>query len=327
MRRSLLLLVLTMTAAACGSSSDRGASCNSTNDCGSLGVTLQLDWYPNPDHVGLYTGIDRGFFQSDGLHVTVRQPGDVSDPVKLVAAGRADLGISYEPELFFAQQQHIPVVAVAAIVPTALNSIIARGGQGIVSPGDLRGKTIGVDGSASTTAYVDTVLRAAGVDPSQVHLVTVGFNLLPALLDGKVDAIAGGFQNIEGAELAARGVHPVVFPVDRYGVPGYDELVLIANATRLRSDAAYRNTVHGFVRALAAATAYAKAHPAAALAVMRAYSSPDYKDALATEVSDTLPLLRTTSLDPAAWNRFGRWMQSQGLLKSPPDGAALVAAP
>src|SRR5205085_12470749 len=142
---------------------------------------------PNPDHVGLFTAIDRGFVQRDRLAVKVRQPGDVSDPVKLVAAGRADLGISYEPELFFAQQQHIPVVAVAAIVPTALNSIIARGGEGIAAPADLRGKTIGVDGSASTTAYVDTVLRTSGVDPTQVHLVTVGFNLLPALLDGKVD--------------------------------------------------------------------------------------------------------------------------------------------
>jgi len=326
MRRSLLLLVLTMTAAACGSTA-QGGSCNAAGGCGQTNLTLQLDWYPNPDHVGLYTGIDHGFFTRDGLTVTVRQPGDVSDPVKLVAAGSTDLGISYEPELFFAQQQHIPVVAVAAIVPTALNSIIARGGQGITAPADLRGKTIGVDGSASTTAYVDTVLHTAGVDPSQVHLVTVGFNLLPALLDGKVDAIAGGFQNIEGAELAARGVHTVVFPVDRYGVPGYDELVLIANATRLRSDTAYRNSVHTFVRDLAAATAYAKAHPATALAVMRADSSPDYKDALVTEVSDTLPLLQTTSLNPAAWNRFGRWMQSQGLLRSPPDGAALVASP
>ena len=160
-----------------------------------------------------------------------------------------------------------------------------------------------------------------------MHLVTVGFNLLPALLAGRVDAIAGGFQNIEGAELAARGLHPVVFPVDRYGVPGYDELVVVANSERLASDGGYRHEVRAFVSALAAGTAYAKAHPAAALAVMRANSSRDYKNALATSVPETLRLLDTTSLDPAAWSRFGRWMQAQGLLKSPPDGAALVARP
>jgi len=322
-RRLLPLLALLALAAGCGAS---GSGSVSSSGAALKDVSLQLDWYPNPDHVGLYTAIDRGFFQRAGLAVTPRQPTDVSDPIKLVAAGRTDLGISYEPELFFAQQQHAPVVAVAAIVPTALNSIITTE-QGITTPAGLRGKTIGVDGSASTTAYVDTVLRTAGLAPGDVHLVTVGFNLLPALLAGRVDAIAGGFQNIEGAELAARGLHPVVFPVDRYGVPGYDELVVVANSKQLATDGGYRHEVRAFVSALAAGTAYAKAHPAAALAVMRANSSRDYKNALATSVPETLRLLDTTSLDPAAWNRFGRWMQEQGLLNSPPDGAALVARP
>jgi putative hydroxymethylpyrimidine transport system substrate-binding protein len=322
MRRYLALAPMLLAACACG-----GMSGHEASSAGLRQVSVQLDWYPNPDHVGLYTAIDRGLFTRDGLAVTVHQPGDVSDPIKLVAAGRADLGISYEPELFFAQQQHIPVVAVAAIVPTALNSIIARGGDGITTPADLRGRTIGVDGSASTTAYVDTVLRTSGVDPATVHLVTVGFNLLPVLLSQRVDAIAGAFQNIEGAELAARGVDPVVFPVDRHGVPGYDELVLIANSRRLHDDAAYRASVATFVRDLAAGTSYAKRHPGAALTVMRSVAARDYRDALETEVPDTLRLLDTTSLSPAAWNRFGRWMQSQGLLKSPPDGAALVARP
>jgi putative hydroxymethylpyrimidine transport system substrate-binding protein len=325
MTRRLLLLVPLLVVAACGGRDASGTVHETSRAL--TPVTLQLDWYPNPDHVGLYTAIDRGFFDRAGLNVTPRQPTDVSDPIKLVAAGRADLGISYEPEMFFAQQQHAPVVAVAAIVPTALNSIIAPGGKGITTPADLRGKTIGVDGSASTNAYVDAVLRHAGLDPSDVHRVTVGFNLLPALLSGKVDAIAGGFQNIEGAELAARGLHPVVFPVDRYGVPGYDELVVVANSQRLHDDGGYRREVREFVAGLASGTAYAKAHPKTALAVMKAESSSDYTDSLAISVPETLRLLRTTSLDPAAWDRFGSWMQSQGLLKSPPDGAALVARP
>jgi putative hydroxymethylpyrimidine transport system substrate-binding protein len=325
MPRRLVLLTVLLTAAACGGNSfDTAGGSHATPQ----NVTLQLDWYPNPDHVGLYTAIDRGFFKAAGLNVTPHQPSDVSDPIKLVAAGRADLGISYEPELFFAQQQHAPVAAVAAMVPRALNSIIARGGEGITTPADLRGKTIGVDGSASTNAYLDTVLRNAGLDPgTDVHRVTVGFNLVPALLAHRVDAVIGVYQNIEGAQLAARGIHPVVFPVDRYGVPTYDELVVVANNRRLHDDAGYRGMVARFVKALAAGTAYAKQHPGVALSVMRANSSRDYQNVLETSVPETLRLLDTTSLDPAAWNRFGRWMQSQHLLKSPPDGAALVAQP
>jgi putative hydroxymethylpyrimidine transport system substrate-binding protein len=252
----------------------------------------------------------------------------VSDPIKLVAAGRADLGISYEPELFFAQQHHAPVVAVSAIVPTALNSVIVPGDTGVRTPADLRGTTIGVDGSDSTAAYLDTMLRTVGLDPQHdVHTVNVGFNLLPALLGGKVDAIAGGFQNIEGAQLEVRGLHPVVFPVDRYGVPPYDELVVVANSDRLRNDARYRTTVRSFVAGLAAGTRYAKSHPDAALAAMQAHASSDYRSVLETSVPDTLRLLDTTPLDPKAWDRFGRWMQAQGLLDGPADGAALVAHP
>jgi putative hydroxymethylpyrimidine transport system substrate-binding protein len=312
-------------AAACGG----GGAADPAGSGGTpVGVSLQLDWYPNPDHVGLYTAIDRGFFARNGLAVTTRQPSDVSDPIKLVAASRVDLGISYEPELFFAQQHHAPVVAVSAIVPTALNSVIVPGDAGVRTPADLRGKTIGVDGSDSTSAYLDTMLRSVGLDPARdVHTVNVGFNLLPALLGGKVDAVAGGFQNIEGAQLEVRGLHPVVFPVDQYGVPTYDELVVVANSDRLKSDAGYRTMVRAFVADLAAGTVYAKSHPDAALAAMRAHASSDYKSVLETSVPETLRLLDTTSLDPKAWDAFGRWMEAQGLLDTPPDGAALVAQP
>jgi putative hydroxymethylpyrimidine transport system substrate-binding protein len=323
-RTALTFLLLCLLAAGCGA----GSGSQDTSAPKPDAVTVQLDWYPNPDHVGLFTAADRGFFERHLLEVTTRAPSDVSDPVKLVATGRVDLGISYEPELFFAQQRDVPVVAVAAIVPTALNSIITRGDLGIDTPADLRGRTIGVDGSQSTDAYLDTVLRTAGLDPeNDVERVDVGFNLVPALLGKKVDAIIGAFQNIEGAQLESRGLKPTVFPVDRHGVPPYDELVVIAHRDRLRDDADYRSVVQRFVRALAAGTRYAKEHPDVALEVMRGHASRDYLDVLERSVPETLRLLDTTQLDPAAWARFGTWMEQQGLLESPPDGAALVAAP
>jgi ABC-type nitrate/sulfonate/bicarbonate transport system substrate-binding protein len=102
---------------------------------------------------------------------------------------------------------------------------------------------------------------------------------------------------------------------------------VVANSDRLHSDAGYAAETRRFVRALALGTAYAKAHPQAALAVMKANSSRDYKDVLETSVPDTLRLLDTTTLDPAAWDRFGRWMYGQGLLDDRPDGAGLVSSP
>ncbi len=324
---TLIALAVALFAAGCGSSGDASSTTTDSATTGPTKVTLALDWYPNPDHVGIYAGIDKGFFARAGLDVTPLTPADVSDPIKFVGANRADLGVSYEPEVFYAAQKEIPVAAVAALVPTALNSIIARTDRGIHTINDLRGKTIGVDGSTSTTAYVNTMLKTAGIPADSVHLVTVGFNLLPALLSGRVDAIAGGFQNIEGIEARAHGLATTVFPVDQYGVPRYDELVIVANRPRMKKDPVYRKTVRKFVAALTASTAWARAHPQDAVAIMRAHSSRDYLGQIDKSVPATLRLLRTSALNRQAWTRFGHWMWAQGLLNGQPDGARLIARP
>ena len=321
MRAGALLVLVALAAAACGGGSSSSAS------SGSEHVNLVLDWVPNPDHVGIYSAIDQGDFSRRGLAVAPHPPSGVSDPITLVAAGRADLGVSYEPELFFAQEHHAPVAAVATVVPTALASIIASGASGIRTPADLRGKTIGVDGTESTAAFVDKVLASAGLGQDDVHVVDVKFNQVPALLGHKVDAVAGVFQNIEGVLFAIRGVHPVVFPYDRYGVPAYDELVVVANTGRLHDDAGYRAMVGRFVAGLAAGTDWAKAHPSAAVAVMRRHSADNYKDVLARSVPATLRLLGTRPPPEAAWARFGDWMYRSGLLDEKPDAAALIAQP
>jgi putative hydroxymethylpyrimidine transport system substrate-binding protein len=313
-------LVLVLLAASCGGGT--GDTATSAKH-----MTLVLDWVPNPDHVGIYSAIDKGFFARHGVAVTPRPPSGVSDALTLVGAGRADVGVSYEPELFFAQEHHAPVAAVATVVPTALASIIASGSSGIHSPADLRGKTIGVDGTQSTAAFVDRVLSSAGLGSGDVHIVDVKFNQVPALLGGKVDAVAGVFQNIEGVLFAMRGLHPVVFPYDRYGVPAYDELVVVANADRLRDDAGYRTTVREFVAGLTAGTDWAKAHPSAAVAVMRRHSADDYRNVLEQSVPATLRLLGTGPPPEAAWARFGTWMFESGLLDERPDAAALIARP
>ncbi|MEP6641078.1 MAG: ABC transporter substrate-binding protein, partial [Gaiellales bacterium] len=156
--RYRLIVIAVLVATACG-----GNSHTATQSAQRVPVSLMLDWYPNADHVGVYVGIDKGFFARAGLAVAAAAPADASDPIRLVAAGATDLGIDYEPEVFLAQQQHIPVVAVASVAPEALASIIASGSSGIHTPADLRGRTIGVDGTGSTTAFVQTVLRHAGV--------------------------------------------------------------------------------------------------------------------------------------------------------------------
>src|SRR6266852_2607766 len=206
------LVVLASTAFACGQK-----------------LTLTLDWTPNPDHSGFYYARETGLFARAGLDVSIRAPSDPTAPLKLVGVGHSDLAVSYEQELFFAAAKGLPVVAVAAVVPQPLNSFMAIEPQ-VTSLRDLKGRTIGITGVPSDYATLDTALASVGLTRTDVKIVSVGYSLLPALLAHRVDAVLGVYRNVEGIQLELRGLHPTVIPVDRAGVPTYDELVLVANS-------------------------------------------------------------------------------------------------
>ena len=96
----------------------------------------------------------------------------------------------------------------------------------MTSVADLAGKRVGTAGIAYQAAELRTALQHAGVDPAKVHEVNVGFNLSRRCSRGKVAATLGGFWNYEAIQLRMMHKRPLVIPVDRAGVPSYDELVL-----------------------------------------------------------------------------------------------------
>lgn len=280
-------------------------------------VRLTLDWTPNPDHVGLYYAREEGLFAKAGLDVKIQAPSDPTAPLKLVALGKSDLAVSYEQELFFAAAKKLPVVAVAAVVPQPLNSIMSIDPK-VRRVADLRGKTIGITGVPSDDASLDTALSTAGLRRSDVKVVTVGYNLLPALLAHRVDAVLGVYRNVEGIELERRGLSPTIIPLNRVGVPFYDELVLVASSSRLRSDPGYADTVQRFVRAFRLGTAGARSHPQRSLAILRKVTGGN-RGFLARATPATLALLvgphGVGCMRAAEWQRFGAWMVKRGLVK------------
>jgi putative hydroxymethylpyrimidine transport system substrate-binding protein len=289
---------------------------------------LALDFYVNPDHAGLYTGLERGYFERAGLEVTPRVPSDPSAPIKQVAAGRADLAISYAPEVLLAQEQGLDVIAVAALVDEPLTSLIYLPGSGIAAPTDLKGRTIATAGIPYQADYLATILAGSGLSLAEVSQVDVGFGLLPALLGGQADAILGGFRNVEGVDLAQRGAAPVVTPVNQLGVPSYDELVLVARASEVEQNA---EQLRLFISALAKGTADAVADPAAATqAVLRAGEGLDPALTRA-EIDATLPLLAKTPgepfgrMSPEEWELFASWMADNALISAVPDSERMLS--
>jgi len=318
----LALLALALGLAACGEKSEEGGT-----EAQSLGLTL--DFYPNPDHAGIYMAQKLGYFEEAGLDVGIDEPSDPTVPMKLVAAGKTDLAISYEPEVVLAHEKGLDVVAIGALANQPLTSLIWLKKSGIKGVADLRGKTVATAGIPYQDAFLETILGRAKLSPADVKAVNVGFGLLPALLGGSAEAMLGGFRNVEGVDLRQRGKDPVVMPVDRLGVPTYDELVLVANREALAADP---EKFRLFIAALERGTDAAVEQPNAATdAVLEANDGLDRKLTEA-EVDATLPLLgaRTPGqpygyMDPAEWRTFTGWMRDNNLISSLPEPGELLS--
>ncbi len=279
---AVALLALALGLAACGEKSE-----DATGEAESLSLTL--DFYPNPDHAGIYMAQKLGYFEEAGLDVDIQTPSDPAAPMKLLAAGRSrpgdllrargDAGPRTGPRRPSRRRPGQP--------PAHLDDLAEEVGDQAVSAG-LRGKTIATAGIPYQDAYLKTILARAKLTPADVKAVNVGFGLLPALLGGRAQAMLGGFSNVEGVDLRLRGSEPVVTPVDQLGVPTYDELVLVA-----QREAAGRGPAGDplFIAALARGTAAAASNPkAAAKALLEA--NPDLDPKLTkAELAVTLPLL------------------------------------
>ena len=197
-------------------------------------ITLVLDWYINPDHAPIAVAEQIGAFKEAGLDVTLVPPSDPALPPRLVTAGQADLAITYQQQLYYFAQDKLPLVRVGTLVNTPLDTIITLDKR-IKTPADLKGKRVGYSVGGTEGATLDTIARHVNIDPKSIKTVNVNFQLTSALLAGQVDAILGGYRNIEAVELALQGKEPVVMNVEDYGIPAYDELVIVANRAEARA--------------------------------------------------------------------------------------------
>jgi putative hydroxymethylpyrimidine transport system substrate-binding protein len=319
-RLSLVLLVLAaVLLAGCGERKEPTAAAPAQQR-----LRLMLDYFPNADHAGIYAAKDSGAFSRAGLDVQIQTPSDPAAPLKLLAAGKVDLAISYEPELLLARDKGLQLVAVGALVQKPLTAIISIGKHAIADPKDLKGKTVGTAGIPYQSAYLKAILARAGVDPSSVKEVNVGFNLVPAMKTNKVDATLGAFWNYEGVQLRLDKQRPKIIRMENVGVPTYQELVIVARRQDLGKGG---ERVRRFVRALGQGQAALRSNPATGVEPLLKANPDLQRDLQLESVKATLPVFFPAAdkpfgwMDPAEWARYGDWMYSNKLLSRPPNAA------
>jgi putative hydroxymethylpyrimidine transport system substrate-binding protein len=271
-----------------------------------------LDWFTNPDHAPLYVAQGLGYFTDAGLDVELIAPADPNDPPKLVAAGQADIAISYQPQLHVQVAEGLPLVRVGTLVATPLNSLVVMADGPIQSIADLKGKTVGFSVGGFEDALLRAMLARYGLTLDDITLVNVNFSLSPALITGRVDAVIGAFRNFELNQMDIVGKPGRAFYVEEEGVPVYDELIFIAHRDRLDDP-----RLRAFIDAIEAATLYLVNHPDAAWKLFIEGRAELDDDLNRRAWRDTLPrfALRPAAYDAARYERFAEFLKDQGLIE------------
>jgi putative hydroxymethylpyrimidine transport system substrate-binding protein len=322
-RLVLLVALFLLLVAGCGEKPEPGANARAPR---TEPFRLVLDYFPNADHAGIYAAQAAGDFERAGLDVEIQAPPDPSAPLKLLEAGRADLVVSYEPEVLLARDKGADVVSVGALVQKPLTSLMAVGKAGIRTPRDLRGKRVGTAGIPYQSAYLKTILDRAGVDPASVRETNVGFNLVPAMRARRVDATLGAFWNYEGVQLARQGDKPVIQRMEDLGVPTYDELVFVARRKDL--DEAGASRIRRFLHATAQGHEELRRRPEVGLdGLLKADPGLD-RGLQAAAVQATLPVFFPAGTSKPfgwqnadEWDAYAAWMRANRLITQPQPGS------
>ena len=274
-------------------------------------MTVLLDWFVNPDHAPLYVALEQGYFADAGLEVELIAPADPNDPPKLVAAEKADLAVSYQPQLHLQVAEGLPLVRIATLVATPLNTLLVLADGPVQSIADLKGRTVGYSVGGFEDALLGAMLERHGLGIDDVTLVNVNFSLSPSILSGQVDAVIGAYRNFELNQMDIEGRPGRAFYIEEEGVPPYDELIVVAHIAR-QGDAAMRR----FVDALERGVQFLINHPDESWQLfLRGREELD--DELNKRAwRDTLPrfALRPAALDTARYDRFAAFLQAQGLI-------------
>ncbi len=274
-------------------------------------LTLLLDWFVNPDHAPLFVAEEMGYFAERGLEVETIAPADPNDPPKLVAAGKADIAVSYQPQLHVQVAAGLPLTRFATLVATPLNTLLVLEDGPVKSIADLKGRKVGFSVGGFEDALLRAMLARHGLTLDDITLVNVNFSLSPSLLAGQVDAVIGAYRNFELNQMDIEGHKGRAFYVEEEGVPSYDELILVANPERMD-----REVLRRFLDALEDGVRYLVNHPEESWGLfIRGRGELD--DELNRRAwSDTLPrfALRPAALDRARYSHFAQFMQEQGLI-------------
>jgi ABC-type nitrate/sulfonate/bicarbonate transport system substrate-binding protein len=287
-------------------------------------VTVMLDWTPNTNHTGLYVAQAQGYFKAQGLEVQIVPPGESGTTVPVVAAGKADFGISFQDEVTNARATDVPVVSVAAIIQHNTSVLVSLKDRNITRPKDLEGKKYASWGLELERQVLTAFMQCDGGDFSKLQLVDVGASDSLTAISRDLD-VAWIYEGWEGIQAQMRGmaVNTIRFTDWTKCVPDYYTPVIITSEDTI---AKHPDVVKKFLAATTEGYRYAIAHPS---------ESADILIKAAPEADPELIRQSQAWLSPryqadaprwgeqklSVWQAYAGWLSDRGLLGKQIDPA------
>lgn len=280
-------------------------------------VTVVLDWVPNTNHTGLYVAKDKGYYSEEGLDVEIIQPSE-GGSAALVAANKAQFGISYQEEVTYAKTSEtpLPIKAVAAVIQHNTSGFASPKEKNIVSPKDFQGKVYGGWGSPSEEAILKAIMQDAGGDFSKLKMVDAGSDDFFTVTKKNID-FEWIFYGWTGVEAELRG-----FPINYIELRDLDKRmdyytpVIISNDNTLKNDP---ELAKKFLKATTKGYNYAIENPEdSAKVLLKAVPEIDEKLAIASQKylakEYRAEAKRWGEMKEEVWNNYTKFLYEKGLI-------------
>ncbi len=310
-----MLILLVLTTAACGSTTTSGGS---TSPAALTKVSIGLGYIPDIQFAPFYVAQSKGYYRDAGLDVTFHH-GIVNDLIGSMVLGHDTFVFASGDEELVARSKGLKVVDVATVFQKYPVSLIVPANSPIQTLADLKGHTIGEPGPfGSTHVGLLALLYQAHLTPNDVHIQSIGFTQVAALIGHHVDAVVG-YSNNEPLQLQKQG-----FAVRTFAVSDYQPLV--SNGIISTEDTLHNQPqlVQRFVQATLKGLKYVIANPADAVQISKGYI-PGMDPVRAMSVLEaTIPLWQSANgqlgyNDKATWQAMEQFLVTQNIIPSGED--------
>lgn len=286
-------------------------------------IDFRLNWTLYGEHAPFFVGVDKGFYEEEGLDVTVNEGNGSATTVKLIGNGTNDIGYADSGTMMNGVAAGVPVKAVAVLLQTSPMSFIFKADKPIKTIDELKGKAIAITSGDASSAIFSALLAKNGMTEDDLQLVVVANPAAKetAVLEDKVDAFMGYYIDQPMRMEKATGVD-----MDWTTTGDMGDATTISSAIIVNDDFIAENpeTVQAFVRATQKAVQYTIDNPEEAAEIFASHADAFDAELSLKEIEGALALLHTANSEgqPIGWSAEEDWQATQDLLQEYAELAA-----